>query len=257
MIAVLSPAKTLDFDSPIAPHSFSECALIDDAEYLAAKCQKLSAAQIGKLMSINTDLAATNYHRFQRWQRPFPEGEKRHALLAFQGDVYRGLKATKWSPKDIAFSQDHLRILSGLYGILRPLDAILPYRLEMGSRLKVTATKTNLYKYWGSRIQETLLTDLGDEPLINLASNEYFKGLVPKTLPNRVITCHFRQFKDGAYKPLMTYAKHGRGYMARFMAQNHITKAEDLKGFDQKGYAFNTSLSSTDDWVFTRDIVEL
>lgn len=257
MIAVLSPAKTLDFDSPAAPLPFTECALLDDAEYLAGKCKKLSAGQIGKLMSINTDLAATNHHRFQSWARPFPAGKARHAITAFQGDVYRGLKASEWSTDDIHFAQDHLRILSGLYGILRPLDALLAYRLEMGSRLKVTPTKTNLYKYWEDRIQKNLLADLGDAPLINLASNEYFKGLQPKTLPNRVITCHFRQLKDGEYKPLMTYAKHGRGYMARYIAQNRITQAEDLKSFDQKGYSFHPGLSTADDWVYTRDIVEL
>lgn len=256
MIALLSPAKTLDFEAP-APPAQTEPRLLENSAYLVGKLQKLSAGQVGKLMSINPELAALNHDRFAQWQHPYPAGASKAAMLAFRGEVYRGLDADTLDTQELAFAQDHVRILSGLYGLLRPLDAMLPYRLEMGTRLKVTPKKTNLYKYWDTTIREELEADAGDAPLVNLASNEYFKALQPKQLKNRVITCHFRQLKNGEYKPLMTYAKHARGLMTRFMVQNGITHPEDLKAFNLKQYTFNPSLSDQDDWVFTRDVVEL
>lgn len=256
MIALLSPAKTLDFDVS-TPAPSTEPRMVEDSAYLIGKLQKLSARQIGTLMSINPELAALNHDRFAAWHYPFPATEVKPAMLAFRGDVYRGLAADSFSAEDLDFAQEHVRILSGLYGLLRPMDAMLPYRLEMGTRFKVTPSKTNLYKFWEGRIRELLLKDAGDAPLINLASNEYFKALQPKHIKNRIITCHFRQLKNGEYKPLMTYAKHGRGYMTRFIVQNRLTDPEDLKAFNLKQYTFNPRLSAENDWVFTRDVVEL
>lgn len=256
MIALLSPAKTLDFDAP-APPAQTEPRLLEQSAYLIGKLQKLSAGQVGKLMSINPELAALNHDRFARWQHPYPAGASKAAMLAFRGEVYRGLDADSLSTDDLAFAQDHVRILSGLYGLLRPMDAMLPYRLEMGTRLKVTPKKTNLYKYWDATLRELLEADADGAPLVNLASNEYYKALQPIALTNRVITCHFRQLKNGEYKPLMTYAKHARGLMARFMVQHRITDPEDLKAFNLKQYTFNPRLSDQNDWVFTRDVVEL
>ena len=256
MIALLSPAKTLDFDAP-APPTQTEPRLLEQSAYLVSKLQKLSANQLGQLMGINPDLAALNHDRFARWQYPYPSVAAKAALLAFKGEVYRGLDAGSLDVNDLEFAQNHLRILSGLYGLLRPMDAMLPYRLEMGTRFKVTPKKMNLYTYWGATLRELLEADSSGAPLVNLASNEYYKALQPKQLTNRVITCHFRQQKNGEYKPLMTYAKHARGLMARFLVKHRITDPEDLKAFNLKQYTFNPRLSDQNDWVFTRDVVEL
>ncbi|MCB0761638.1 MAG: peroxide stress protein YaaA [Flavobacteriales bacterium] len=257
MIALISPAKTLDFSPQTQTQEYTLPRFADDAAYLINKLQKLSAAQIGKLMSINNELAQLNYQRFQEWSLPFTAENAKQALLAFRGDVYRGLAADDFSQDDLDFAQEHLRILSGLYGVLRPLDLMQPYRLEMGSRFKVTPTKTNLYKYWDQRIRESLLADAGNEPIINLASQEYFKAVVEKHVPNRIIHCHFRDWKNGQYKSLQTYAKLGRGYMTRYIIKNRINDPEQLKLFNEKNYSFNAGLSNENEWVFTREIVEL
>lgn len=255
MIALLSPAKSLDMDSPCQTDQHSQPELLDHSEYLVGKLKKLSARQIGKMMSVNPDIAGLNHDRFQQWSTPFTLKNAKPAMLAFRGDVYRGLASHEFDEKDLAFAQNHVRILSGLYGLLKPLDLMQAYRLEMGTRWAVTPRQTNLYKYWGNIIADKVNEVAGDGPVINLASNEYFKSV--KALKNPVITCHFKDLKNGEYKSLMTYAKLGRGYMTHFLVKNKITKAEDLKNFNLKKYGYNDKLSTADEWVFTRDEVEL
>lgn len=257
MITLLSPAKSLDFDMPAQTEKHSQPELLDNAVYLNAKLRKLSAGQIQKLMSVNGDIASLNHQRFAEWGVPFTMKNAKQAILAFRGDVYRGLDAVNWKESDLEFAQDHIRILSGLYGVLKPLDLMQPYRLEMGTRFKVTPKLTNLYKYWDHTITDTIVEQMDDDTIINLASNEYFKSFKAKDLNKRVITCHFKDLKDGEYKSLMTYAKLGRGYMGRYIVQNRINTAEDLKNFNLKKYGYNESLSDKDNWVFTRDEVEL
>lgn len=253
MIAVLSPAKTLDFDTALPNHTWTEPQFVEEAAYLIGKLRKYSAKQLGNLMRINPELAALNTARFASWQEDHRHGT-RPAAFAFNGEVYRGLNVQEWSAEDLDFAQHHLRVLSGLYGLLRPLDAMHPYRLEMGTPLKVTAKKTNLYKFWDDRLRSTVEQALAGQPLINLASAEYFKALQPKALEVPVITCHFRELRGTEYKPLMTYAKHARGLMARFIVQERLTNPEDLKAFDRNNYTFAPALSTEADWVFTRDI---
>lgn len=257
MIALLSPAKSLDMDSPCQSVKATQPELLDRSQYLIGKLKKLSAGQIGKMMHINPDLAGLNHNRFQEWSTPFTEKNAKPALLAFRGDVYRGLASHEFDDKDLAFAQDHVRILSGLYGLLKPLDLMQAYRLEMGTRWAVTPKQTNLYKYWGDTITDKINAAVGDEPIINLASQEYLKAVNKKELKSEMITCHFQDLKNGEYKSLMTYAKLGRGYMTHFMVKNKIQKAEDLKDFNLKKYGYNDKLSSKNEWVFTRDEVEL
>jgi uncharacterized protein len=257
MITLLSPAKTLDFESAAQTKTHTQPEFLENSEYLINKLRKLSARQIGKMMSINTELADLNQARFNSWSLPFNLKNAKQAMLAFRGDVYRGLNATEFNEADLQFAQKHVRILSGLYGLLRPLDLMQPYRLEMGTRWAVTPKTKNLYAYWDSAITEHLVTSLDEPVVINLASNEYFKAVKPKLLGARIITCQFQDFKNGEYKSLMTYAKLGRGYMTNFIIKNKINKAEDLKGFNLKKYTYNDKFSSENEWVFTREEVEL
>lgn len=257
MIALLSPAKTLDFNVQEQTKTFTQPRFIEQSEYLIPKLKKLSSTQISKLMKINPDLAELNRQRFADWETPFTPENAKQAILAFRGDVYRGLSADGFSKDDLDFCQDHVRLLSGLYGLLRPLDLIQPYRLEMGLRFKVTETKTNLYKFWGSQISDLLKEDVGEGVILNLASNEYFAAINKKDFEGRIINFHFRDLKNGEYKPLMTYAKLGRGYMTRYLIENRITNPEDLKHFNLKKYSYNDKLSETNEWVFTRDEIEL
>jgi len=257
MIALLSPAKSLDMDSPCQEVNATQPELLDQSQYLIGKLKKLTAGQIGEMMKISPDLAGLNHNRFQQWSTPFTDKNSKPALLAFRGNVYQGLAAQRFDGKDLAYAQEHVRILSGLYGLLKPLDLMQAYRLEMGTRWKVTPKQTNLYKYWGNTITDKINEASGDEPIINLASNEYFKAINKKELKGEIITCHFQDLKNGEYKSIMTYAKLGRGYMTHFMVKNKIEKAEDLKNFNLKNYGYNDQLSSKNDWVFTRDEVEL
>ena len=254
MISLLSPAKSLDFNFDVNNLTCSTPELIDEADYLANKLKSYSAGRIQKLMSLSKDLAELNYNRYQSWMVPH-NGESRPCLLAFRGDVYRGMNAVEFDGEDLDFAQDHVRILSGLYGVLRPMDSILPYRLEMGTKLPVTATKKNLYKYWGNTITETInnaLDTSGSRVVVNLASNEYFKSVLPDQLDGELINCVFKDKKNGAYKTIMTFAKLARGYMTRYIVSNRINKKEDLKDFDLEGYGFNSDLSSENEYVFTR-----
>lgn len=256
MKLVLSPAKSLDYESPIPVKTYSQPQFLEEAEYLVKKLRGLSAGQLKKLMDISDDLAQTNVQRFAQWNIPFTEDNARQAIFAFKGDVYLGLDAYSMNQKDLEFAQNTVRILSGLYGLLKPLDLMQPYRLEMGTRLKVTAAKTDLYKFWGDEITKKLAHDMqedGDDVLVNLASNEYFKAVKPKLLVKQIITPEFKDAKNGEYKMIQFFAKKARGLMTAYIIKNRITNINDLKGFDYEGYGFNSRLSSKDKWVFTRE----
>jgi len=216
--------------------------------------RKHSARDLSKLMRISPKLGELNQQRFQEWQLPFTKDNAKQALLAFKGDVYIGLAAENYTQRDFTFAQKNLRILSGLYGLLRPLDLIQPYRLEMGIKLKNTYGK-DLYEYWGTCIAESLEAEIAghrNKTLINLASVEYFKSIQRKHFNRPVITPVFKDFSGGTYKILSFFAKKARGSMATYIVKNRINKPADIKTFDLDGYVFNPSFSSEDKWVFTR-----
>ncbi|WP_261644263.1 peroxide stress protein YaaA [Erwinia mallotivora] len=254
MLLVISPAKTLDFESELATQRFTQPALLDDARKLIEIARKLTPAQVGKLMSISDKLADLNVGRFQNWQPPFTPDNARQAILAFKGDVYTGLQAETFKEKDFDFAQQHLRMLSGLYGLLRPLDLMQPYRLEMGIKLANPAGK-DLYSFWGERLTEGLnaaLAEQGDDILINLASDEYFKVVQPKKLQGRIIKPVFLDEKNGSWKVISFHAKKARGLMSRYIIENRLTKPAQLKKFAVQGYAFAAEESSEDELVFKR-----
>jgi cytoplasmic iron level regulating protein YaaA (DUF328/UPF0246 family) len=254
MLMVLSPAKKLNFAPAPAGLALTTPELSRDIAELAQVTRKLKRADLKRLMSISDALAELNYHRFQSFD---PEGEDGlQAVMAFAGDVYDGLAARTLDKKALAWAQAHLRILSGLYGVLKPLDALQPYRLEMGTRLK-TRRGSSLYDFWKAPIAETLSRDAERRPdptLVNLASNEYFGSVDTDALSVPFVTCHFKEYKEKGEAPraLMLFAKRARGLMARYAIDRRIDKAEQLKAFDAAGYAFDPALSSKTDWVFTR-----
>lgn len=254
MLIVLSPAKSLDYETPVPIKNSSELLFLDDAEALIQVARKLDIFQIAKLMDISSELAELNFERFKQWS-PVPEsGKARPAIFAFNGDVYDGLGAASLNLPQFDYLQTHLRILSGLYGMLRPLDQMQAYRLEMGSRLENPRGK-NLYEFWGSRVTERLnetIQKQNSKVLINLASEEYFKVLKPRLLKVPVITPIFQDFKNGQYKIISFYAKRARGLMLRFCALNKIVQPEQMKDFDLDGYAYCQQESGSDRWVFRR-----
>ena len=254
MIILLSPAKNLNFDAaPDAPRA-TKPAFLKDAAELSETTRKLTRAKIKSLMKISDKLADLNYERFQAFGADGKSESLKQAALAFNGDVYLGLDAATLSAEDLAFAQDHVRILSGLYGLLRPLDAIQPYRLEMGSKLKNPRGK-NLYAFWGDKIAgeiDTALKGHDDPTVVNLASNEYFDAVDLKSLKAPFVTPVFREEKDGSAKTISFFAKRARGMMARWAAENRVERAEDLKGFDVAGYKFQPGDSKDDLWVFSR-----
>lgn len=254
MLMVISPAKTLDYESPLATNAYTQPEFLDDACELVDQLKTLEPHQISNLMSISDKLGQLNADRFRTWHTPFTPENARQAILAFKGDVYTGLAAESFSEDDFQFAQEHLRMLSGLYGVLKPLDLMQPYRLEMGTRFENHRGK-DLYAFWGSRITEEInrLLTSDDGVLVNLASNEYFKSIRKKELEGRLITPQFKDWKNGQYKMISFYAKKARGLMCRYAIQNRITQADDLKGFDLDGYYFSEDQSKGDDWVFLRD----
>lgn len=261
MLVVVSPAKSLDFESPLATQTYSMPSYLDYSQQLVDQLKDLAPHDIASLMKLSDKLAQLNYDRFQDFSQPFNQENARQAVLAFKGDVYQGLQAQEFSPQDFEFAQNHMRILSGLYGLLKPLDLIQPYRLEMGTKFENDQGK-NLYEFWGDRLNQNLdqeLEKIGEkniEPiLINLASNEYFKAAKAKALNHKVITPIFKDFKNGQYKIISFYAKKARGLMSRFIIQNKIVEAEALKTFDVDGYYFCEKSSQGNDWVFLRDEV--
>lgn len=254
MLMIISPAKTLDYESPLATQTHTQPDFLDNACELIDQLKVLEPHQISDLMSISDKLGQLNAERFQTWQTPFTQDNARQAVLAFKGDVYTGLDAQSFSEDDFSFAQTHLRILSGLYGLLKPLDLMQPYRLEMGTKFENTRGK-DLYAFWGSQITDALNSLLAsdDKVLVNLASNEYFKSVQKKNLNARLITPQFKDWKNGQYKMISFYAKKARGLMCRYAIQNRITQAEDLKGFDLDGYYFSGEQSDQNTWVFLRD----
>ncbi|GAB2904303.1 peroxide stress protein YaaA [Microbulbifer echini] len=255
MLIVISPAKTLDYESDIPALETTQPNFLKESAALIQELRALSPQQISSLMKVSDKLGVLNYDRFQTWKRPFTDKNARPALLAFKGDVYTGLAAETMGKRDFSYAQKHLRMLSGLYGLLRPLDLMQPYRLEMGTRFANSRGK-NLYEFWGEEITEELneqLHKLKSHELVNLASNEYFKSVKPKVLNAEVITPHFKDLKNGQYKMISFFAKKARGMMSRWAIDQRVKKAQELKGFDVAGYQFNPDMSSERDWVFTRD----
>ncbi|MEZ4886103.1 MAG: peroxide stress protein YaaA [Chitinophagales bacterium] len=256
MLTLLSPAKTLDFEKEPVIDTYSQAAMLQNTEYLIKKIRRLSIKQIENLMNISENLADLNHQRYANFHTPFTPQNAKQAVLAFKGDVYIGLDAESFSTEDFEFAQNHLRILSGLYGLLRPLDLIQAYRLEMGTKLKVTPTKDNLYKYWDAQITKKIneiLETQKEQVVVNLASNEYFKAVKPKLVKGRILTPIFKDFKNGEYKIISFFAKKARGSMARYIIQNRITHLDDIKAFNTEGYCYKEQLSKENEWVFTRD----
>ena len=254
MIIVISPAKTLYEKSPVLLENHSTADFLPEAEKIVSVLKKKNPAQLAKLMDISPKLAEQNFHRFQEWSLPFTPANSWQAVLMFNGDVYQGLKAETFSQTEFDTAQQHLRILSGVYGLLKPLDLIQPYRLEMGTTISISRKK-NLYEFWKTRITAKLNEELaktGQKELINLASNEYFSAIDTKKLKARIITPAFKEHKDGQYQMVSFFAKKARGLMSRFIIQNQISDPEEMKAFDLDGYYFNNQLSKGDNWLFTR-----
>ncbi|KAF7599699.1 MAG: peroxide stress protein YaaA [Candidatus Dactylopiibacterium carminicum] len=257
MLLVVSPAKSLDYQRAVPAHvKPSQPAFLDQAEALVAILREKSPAELAQLMTISDPLASLNVARYAEWHRPFTQKNARAAVFAFNGDVYEGLDVYSLDAARLAFAQQHLRILSGLYGVLRPLDLMQAYRLEMGTRLSNPAGR-NLYAFWGDAITLALNAELaaqgGSPVLVNLASEEYFKSVRPKKLAARVVTPVFEERKGAGYKIISFHAKRARGLMSRYAIVNGITDVEALKGFDLEGYAWSTAASDGDRWVFRRE----
>lgn len=258
MLFLLSPAKSLDYDSPLPPGlAHSQPLFVAQSQQLIELLRTQSVQDVAALMSISDKLAALNVARYAAWEPRFTHANARQAVLAFNGDVYEGLQAHSLSPDDLAWAQQHLAILSGLYGVLRPLDLMQPYRLEMGTHLANTHG-TNLYQFWGERIATHLNRHLAGDAtpvVVNLASQEYFKAVDCKVLKARVIECVFQDRKgDGPYKVISFYAKRARGLMARWATQQRVLTPQRLHHFDLEGYAFAAAASSTDRLVFRRTL---
>ncbi|NEW82852.1 MAG: peroxide stress protein YaaA [Mariniphaga sp.] len=254
MLIVISPSKTLDFEKPITNQSHTQPEFVKEASVLIKPLRKLSVDQLMDLMGISPKLAQLNQERYFLWRPEFTPETARQALYAFRGDVYTGLDADSLLSANIGAAQEQLRILSGLYGVLRPLDLIRPYRLEMGIPLKVGKTN-NLYQFWQKKITVKIREDLdisGSNLLINLASVEYFKSVDSKKLKAEIVTPEFREAKEGTYKMVSFFAKKARGRMTRFILQNGIDSEEQLQAFDSDGYCFNRRLSEKGRPVFTR-----
>ncbi len=254
MLIVISPAKNLDYESPLPIRRHTKAAFLDDASELVTELKELSPQALSSLMGISDKLGVLNYDRYQQWQLPFKAADSRQALLAFKGDVYVGLDAYSFTEQEFDFAQQHLRILSGLYGVLKPLDWMQPYRLEMGTRFK-NARGKDLYAFWGSKITDALnkqLQKLGSDTLLNLASNEYFKAVNKAALKGEVITPVFKDWKNGQYKIISFFAKKARGRMSAYIISNGIGDSEQIKLFDWDGYTYNEAMSNSNEWVFIR-----
>lgn len=255
MLTLLSPAKTLDFETPPVTQTASQPALLEQAEILVDDLRDLSAVDLSNLMSISERLGSLNHRRFAEWSTPFDKTNAKQAVLAFKGDVYVGLDAESFSADDFKFAQKHLRILSGLYGVLRPLDLIQPYRLEMGTRFENERGR-NLYEFWGDRISDELnkqLKSLRSNTVVNLASNEYFKSVNTDLLDADVVAPVFKDLKNGTYKVISFYAKKARGIMSAWIIKNRIDDSEQLEGFDGWGYRYSADMSEPGELLFVRD----
>ncbi len=255
MLMVISPAKTLDFDTPPKFKKFTQPEFLQRSEQLIARLRHLSPDRIGSLMAISPALSELNHRRFKHWSVPFNAGNAKQAVLAFRGDVYQGLDADSFSATDLNFAQKHLRMLSGLYGLLKPLDLIQPYRLEMGTSLDGPHGR-NLYEFWGETLTQALNAELARlkvPVLVNLASEEYFKAVHPKSLAATVITPIFKERKGGSDKIVSFYAKRARGLMSAFLIKQRVTNPDLIKQFNGAGYSYQSALSDAQRWVFTRE----
>lgn len=254
MITIISPSKTQDFSSNNLPLSFTQARFLDQSQLLVKELRKKSSQEIKELMDVSDKIAELNYERFQQFSMPFTPENAKQALYAFKGDVYTGFELESYGEKELAFAQEHLRILSGLYGLLRPLDLIQPYRLEMKIKLSNPRGK-DLYTFWGNRLTKALnaaLAEQGNPVLINLASNEYFKAIDKKSLKAETITPVFKEFKNGKYSIVAIFAKKARGLMSDLIIRNKIDEPEELKTFDLEGYEYSEQHSTAGEWVFIR-----
>jgi cytoplasmic iron level regulating protein YaaA (DUF328/UPF0246 family) len=255
MLAVISPAKTLDFKTSSPTRKHSVPVFLDESKELIRSLRKQGPADIAALMNISSKLADLNYERYAQWNTPFTTANAKPAMLAFKGDVYIGLEADTYSERDFSWAQKHLRILSGLHGVLKPLDLIQPYRLEMSTALQTTR-RNNLYEFWGDKVNVELNNALAEQKqplLINLASKEYFNVLDPKRLNARVITPTFKDQKNGRYMFMSFFAKKARGLMSSYIVKNRVSTLKALKAFDWQGYYYSQDQSRGDRWVFLRD----
>ncbi|ATZ67185.1 peroxide stress protein YaaA [Acinetobacter haemolyticus] len=255
MLALISPAKTLDYETALPTDTYTQPRLLEQSQQLIDVCRKLSATEIVSLMTVSEKIANLNVERFRDWNADFDFSNARQALFAFKGDVYTGLDAYHLKDQDINFAQQHLRMLSGLYGLLRPLDLMMPYRLEMGTKLK-NSRGHNLYEFWGSIITDQINQDLAEidaKVLVNLASDEYYKSVNEKKIKAEIIKPVFLDQKNGKYKVISFYAKKARGLMARYLIENKLNQVEQLKAFDSEGYYFDAESSSNKELVFKRD----
>lgn len=255
MLIVISPAKTLDFSADTRyTESYSEPELLNHAQILVKKLAKMKANELGELMHISEKLSALNYERYQQFSPPFTSENAKQALMAFKGDVYLGFELNAYDEADFGFAQSHLRILSGLYGLLKPLDLIQPYRLEMGTKLRNTRGK-DLYTFWGNRITTHVneaMKAADTDTLVNLASNEYFKSVKKDKLKGRIITPIFKEEREGQLKMISLFAKKARGLMSNFVIRHRLTDVEDLKHFRVEGYTFRPEESTESQWLFAR-----
>ena len=252
MKLVISPAKSLDFIRSLPTESNSKACFLKEAESLNNILREKSPQDLSELMSISPSLGELNYQRNNSWQLPFNSSNSRQAIYAFNGDVYKGIDAYSIKKDKVDFLQDTVRIISGLYGLLKPLDLIQPYRLEMGTKMPVGASK-NLYEFWRRKLTESISQELKDgEIFLNLASNEYIKAIDTKVLKTPMITANFKQLKDGNYKTIAIFSKRARGLMTRYIIDNNINSIEGIKGFNSDGYLFTESLSSSNELIFTR-----
>jgi len=253
MLALISPAKTLDFSpSPIKKYTTSP--FTKESKELVGILKKKSAEDLKQLMGVSDKIAELNVERFQSFKTPFNSDNAKQAVLAFRGDVYTGLDADSFDEADLAFAQEHLRILSGLYGILKPLDLMQPYRLEMGTKLTNKQGK-NLYEFWHEKITDRLNEDIeasDSKVIVNLASKEYFKSVKPKLLKGDLYNVNFKEDKNGTYKIVAFFAKKARGMMCNYIIKNKITNPEHLKGFDYEGYTYSEDLSTEREFIFIR-----
>ncbi len=254
MLITLSPSKGQDFDVALPTAMHSQPRQLDDSQLLINELLKYDVPDIREMMKVSENIAILNVERFHTFERPFTLENAKPALFAFKGDVYSGIQKDKYTEDDLAYAQDHLRILSGLYGALRPMDLIQPYRLEMKTKLE-NPRGSNLYQFWGDRITDSLNNDLENQQeatLINLASNEYFKSVKPKKLSGRLLQIAFKETKNGKTRVIAIFAKRARGMMTDFILRNRIENSEDLKEFNEGGYEYSPSESNDKQWVFTR-----
>jgi len=254
MLLLISPAKTLDYETPAQTNSFSLPEFLDESAELIDQLKTLSPADVSSLMSVSEKLGVLNSNRFIDWKLPFTPDNSKQALLAFKGDVYEGMAVNTFTEEDLSWANEHLRILSGLYGLLKPLDLMQPYRLEMGTRFNNHGGK-NLYEFWGTKITDKINQELSEQKtpvLINLASNEYFKSVKPKLLNAAVITPVFKDWKNDKYKIISFYAKKARGMMSAYIIKNRLESPSDIKQFDTAGYTFSAEQSTDKEWVFLR-----